>query len=159
MLRKLLDALEGPAGDDVSEALETTAIDRVLLVDDDEASHPGVRAAIEQAGVVKNVVVVKDGREAFRFLHKDVPPTPTLILLDINKPVVDAWELLKNYSTLPASARREYSIVMQAGAVTGEDLPGTGEGEPGDAGFKKPPHYEALINTIRAHLFPEDGDE
>ena len=155
MLSKLFDALQGQVGDEVAEELRNAKVDRVLLVDDDDSQNNLTRSAIEATDVVESVVMVKDGREAFRFLHKDVPATKTLILLDINMPVVDGWEFLKNYGTLPMEQRMEYSIVMLTSSVSSDQPLRAGELEHVDASLNKSVNHDALEDTIRTHFFAD----
>ena len=62
----------------------------VLVVDDDFALRDAMCAAFESEGY--RVYAAADGKEALTVLAKI--PTPNAILLDLQMPVMDGWELL-----------------------------------------------------------------
>mgnify|MGYP006293448697 CR=1 FL=1 len=71
----------------------------ILLVEDNEGDILLTREAFEEAEIPVIINVVKNGEHAIQFLNKrekfiDVS-TPDLILLDINIPKMDGFEVLK----------------------------------------------------------------
>ena len=71
---------------------------QVLLVDDDEGNAFLLRQASGHAEVKVNLHTVCNGREGLAFLRKEggyaTAPTPNLVLLDINMPVMNGQEML-----------------------------------------------------------------
>jgi CheY-like chemotaxis protein len=71
---------------------------RLLHVEDDDSFAFLLRAALDEIGASISVYRVSDGEQALAFLHRSgvyqeaVPPE--LILLDVNLPRVDGWEVL-----------------------------------------------------------------
>lgn len=78
----------------------------ILLVDDTEADVKITLRAFEKARLRNNIFVVQDGDEALDFLnhrgefsdHQQYP-RPGIILLDINMPKIDGFEVLKAIKT------------------------------------------------------------
>jgi CheY-like chemotaxis protein len=71
---------------------------RLLHVEDDDSFAFLLRAALDEIGASISVYRVSDGEQALAFLRRSgvyqeaVPPE--LILLDVNLPRVDGWEVL-----------------------------------------------------------------
>ena len=72
----------------------------VLIADDDEDFLDIAQRALRKAGVEAEVRIAHDGGEALRILGLDGAPEDPLaarldvVLLDINMPVADGWEVL-----------------------------------------------------------------
>ena len=71
---------------------------RILLVEDNEGDILLTLEALKEARIGNEVDVVKDGDKALQFLKKEGEfkdaNTPDLILLDINLPRTDGFEVL-----------------------------------------------------------------
>ena len=65
----------------------------ILLVDDYEDARLTVREALESAGYV--VVEAKDGQQALSLLVSRPDLPVSLIVLDLQMPVMDGWRLLE----------------------------------------------------------------
>lgn len=66
-------------------------MNRVLLIEDNEITNFISREVLKKEGFTE-VHEVLNGMEAYKFLEKDCPD---IIFLDINMPVMDGWEFLK----------------------------------------------------------------
>jgi len=67
----------------------------ILLVDDDDVDVMGVQRALRKLKILNPVVRAHDGIEALEFLRSSstVPP-PYIILLDLNMPRMNGFEML-----------------------------------------------------------------
>lgn len=75
---------------------------RVLLAEDDNAHATLVERSLEEHGFNVELVRVKDGEEALRYLQRRAPyaepdtsPRPDLVLLDLRMPKTDGLEVLR----------------------------------------------------------------
>lgn len=95
----------------------------ILIVDDEDNDIELTKLGLEHAGLKLLVCSVPGGAEAIAFLSGDSPyqdrvryPSPALVLLDIQMPRVDGFEVLRwirnqpGYSNLP--------VVMLTGSKT-----------------------------------------
>jgi len=71
----------------------------VLLVEDNEGDILLTQEALLEGEIAKEIQVVKDGWEAIQYLQKSdaykLATTPDLIILDINLPKLNGFEVLK----------------------------------------------------------------
>ena len=78
---------------------------RVLLVEDNPADVYLVRMFFERLGLDIELEVAGDGELALELLGLDgaaePPPAPELVLLDLNLPRIDGWELLRRIKADP----------------------------------------------------------
>ncbi len=65
---------------------------RILVVDDSGADVRLLREAVQEQGIVADLLAVEDGEQALAYLANG--PRPDLVLLDLNLPRVDGREVL-----------------------------------------------------------------
>lgn len=82
----------------------------ILMAEDDEGHAYLVQQNLADAGVANRIVHVLNGQEALDYIHcrgayaGRVPNGPLLLLLDINMPLVDGVEVLRQVKADPATA-------------------------------------------------------
>ena len=77
----------------------------ILLIDDDDIVNFINKKVIKTADIAEHVEVKLNGKEAIRFLTRNsyeevLDLQPSLILLDINMPVMDGWEFMQAFGAL-----------------------------------------------------------
>ena len=73
----------------------------ILLVDDDETTNFYNELIIQKHFSEAKIVVMTNGQKALDYLEQNHPPT--IILLDINMPVMDGFEFLRALTQQPIS--------------------------------------------------------
>jgi CheY-like chemotaxis protein len=73
----------------------------ILLVEDDPGHALLIEKNLRRASIANDIIVLDNGQKAVDFLFKEGPyqedhhPMPPLILLDLNLPVLDGFQVLK----------------------------------------------------------------
>jgi CheY-like chemotaxis protein len=78
-------------------------INCTLLIDDDIVSNFLSERVIQNANITNELKVVQNGHVAFKYIEKCTAvesPCPELIFLDVNMPVMDAFDFLYLYRQL-----------------------------------------------------------
>jgi CheY-like chemotaxis protein len=125
-----------------------------MLVDDDPQDRALAREALSEAGLAGELRMARDGAEALDYLHRrgrfsepDAAPRPAIILLDLNMPRMDGFEVLREIKADP-SLRRIPVIVLTTSQAE-EDI--ARSYELGVSSFiTKPVMFEALVESMRA---------
>jgi two-component system, chemotaxis family, chemotaxis protein CheY len=123
-----------------SVARRSTEPPAILVVEDDHDSRVMMRSLLEDAGYV--VHTAANGRDAVEKLSSpDV--RPRLVIVDLNMPVMDGWELMGYLRSHP-----EHSLIPVGIQSADEDVT-----LPDGVAFviNKPVDVEALLTVIRHH--------
>lgn len=126
-------------------------IARILIVEDSSAMRAFVRAALEEAAMVREIVEASSGFEALRVL----PREPfDLAIVDINMPDVNGLELIR---FMRGSDAHKTTPLLVISSESSERDRERGLSLGANAYLAKPFTAEALIAAVRA-LIP-GGDE
>ena len=132
----------------------------VLIVDDREDDIEFARRCLIRRPNLKcEASYARDGKEALTFLEKSADRPVDLMLLDINMPCMDGFELLERMRA--DDALRDIGVIMCSGSDYGPDRDRARE--LGAAGYLvKPPafeQFEALVAEVPGvSLIRRDGD-
>jgi CheY-like chemotaxis protein len=127
---------------------------RVLLVDDDQTTNFLNKLLLTRMGVAEQVLVAENGEEALRILAQQchTPAScPTLILLDMNMPVLNGLAFLEAYTQLPLAAQPAIVIIMLTTSLHPQDL-ARAEQLPIAGFLNKPLTREKVTDLLRKHF-------
>lgn len=83
----------------------------ILLVEDDPGHARLIEKNLRRSGIANRIVAVGDGQKALDYLHgageyaDRVPASPLLVLLDLNMPVLDGYQVLERMKADPRTSR------------------------------------------------------
>ncbi len=124
----------------------------ILVIEDNETDVKITLRAFNRAKLKNNIYVVNDGDEAFEFIHNEGRyqdgkkfPKPDLVLLDINLPKMDGFQLLEKFKKDPQS--KAIPVIALTSSKRQEDI--VKSYDHGAAGYiQKPVDYEEFARMI-----------
>jgi CheY-like chemotaxis protein len=134
----------------------------VLLVDDNESDNFLNKRILEKSGFTEHIVAVADGKEALDFIidcgicrePDKCYCQPDLIFLDINMPVMNAWDFLEEYYKLEEVQKAKTIIILLTTSLNPADMT-KAEMLIGSNRFQNKPLTLISINEIIQMHFPE----
>lgn len=100
--------------------MKTSPPHRFILIDDSEADNLFHQIMIRRAGFSGEIQTFENSLEALEYLRRDTETSPTCILLDINMPVLNGFELAEQASPV-LRGKPTMVVVMLTSSHSNED--------------------------------------
>ena len=94
----------------------------ILLVDDDQSTNHYHEIIFEDWEVSESIHMASNGQEALNFLVKKPQDEPSLIMLDVNMPIMNGFEFLEEYEKLPNEQKASFVIFMLTSSLHPADV-------------------------------------
>ncbi|WP_416865016.1 MAG: response regulator [Imperialibacter sp.] len=115
----------------------------VMCVDDDPVTLMICKVVLETSNFTQNVVTAENGKLAIDLLTSDADaPGLSLILLDLNMPVMDGWGFLDEFTSKHVESFPNLKIIILSSSVNPED-------------FKRAKNHKSVIDYIQKPLTVE----
>ncbi len=92
-------------------------INSISIIDDDPITIFGIRKMLNNLEVCDDIRTYVNGKEAIdaiKQMMKDDERVPEVIFLDINMPIMDGWQFLEEFVTLPLKDKIRINIVTSS---------------------------------------------
>ena len=89
----------------------------ISIIDDDPITVFGIKKMLSAIEASQSIITYPNGKEAIdgiRALLEDGQGVPEIIFLDINMPIMDGWQFLEEFITLPLKERIRINIVTSS---------------------------------------------
>lgn len=99
-------------------------LNRVLLIDDDEDCNYYHVRLLKKVECAEEIKVVTNGKEGLDYLTTKINghfPNPALIFLDLNMPVMNGWDFIKEYSALPEEIKSSSVLIILTTSLNPDD--------------------------------------
>lgn len=130
---------------------------KAYVVDDDEVYIMGVKRLIRRTDIIDDILFFENGKLALDTLLEnkdDAEALPTVILLDINMPIMDGWEFLEKYKTIRDILAKHIIIYMVSSSINQRDIERAKEYSDVMEYLEKPVTLEEIQKMIEVNPHP-----
>ncbi|MCW1953736.1 MAG: response regulator [Flavobacteriia bacterium] len=116
------------------------------IIDDDPIFVYGTKKVMKEVDFCEDVMVFHNGQDAInglRELAEENKELPSLIFLDLNMPVMDGWDFLDDFITIPNNNREKVHVYVISSSIDAND-------------FIRARNYEVVNNYILKPIIPDD---
>jgi len=127
----------------------------ILLIDDDNATNYLHKYYLEEWKICDRVLTAEDGRKALDLLQKTpnlLSDPNSLILLDINMPVMNGFEFLQEYEKMSVDIKADYLFIMLTTELSSEYQQRANHISDIDGFVKKPLTQEGLVEQVKLNM-------
>lgn len=100
-------------------------IESVAIIDDDNIYQFTAKRAIEWTGLIKKIYTFPGAKEALDYFSENMhneDQLPDIIFLDLNMPVMDGWQFLKEFVLLKPQIKKKSIIYIVTSSINPEDM-------------------------------------
>ncbi|MBS9461433.1 response regulator [Flagellimonas sp. 389] len=97
-------------------------LDSILLLDDNPATNYIHKKFIEKVNCTERVLEFQNGYEALKYIRDHSHRPPDLIFVDINMPIMDAWEFLEEFEKLEEGLRQKSKVFVLTTSLSPRDV-------------------------------------
>jgi len=134
----------------------------VLLVDDDPTINFVHKLFLTEWEVTDQIFTASNGQEALDFLERNEDfgqQPPSMILLDINMPIMNGFEFLEAYEELPETKRASVVLAMLTTSLHERDRAKAAKFTSLDSYMSKPLEKDQLMSLMEKCLMKLEQEE
>jgi CheY-like chemotaxis protein len=100
-------------------------INTFCIIDDDDIYQFTTSLILKKTDLVNKIILFSNGLKAINFLKDElgnIENIPDVLFLDINMPIMDGWEFLKEYLLIKPMIPKTVIIYMVSSSVDERDV-------------------------------------
>ena len=123
----------------------------ILLIDDSKGTNSLNKRLLEEMDVAEHISIALNGRLALDYLlsknEQGNYPSPDIIFLDINMPIMDGYQFLKEFKRIEKEEDLKRIIVTLTTSISKENMEKT-MGYSGVKGYQFKPLTKEKVNVV-----------
>ena len=96
-------------------------LESIVLLDDNFSTNFIHKKFISKTGCAKSIMDFQSGIDALEYLSSELNPLPELIFLDINMPIMNAWDFVEQFKKLQRPNREDTIIILLTTSLSPKD--------------------------------------
>lgn len=99
----------------------TKKLQTILLLDDNPATNFIHKKFISKVDCAEKILDFQSGINALEYLKSESASAPELMLVDINMPIMDAWEFLTEFKDIKNPKLKDTKVVLLSTSMSETD--------------------------------------
>ncbi len=98
-------------------------LQRIILIDDDAGNNTVSRIFLKRVVIETEIVAFTDPEEGLSYIATEYASNPvnTILLLDLNMPVLSGWDVLEKFEQLPESVKKYFTVYILTSSINMDD--------------------------------------
>ena len=98
-------------------------LQRILLIDDDAGNNTVSRIFLKRVAIETEIVAFTDPVLGLEYIATEYAKNPvtTILLLDINMPVLSGWDVLEKFEQMAEGIKKHFTIYILTSSINKED--------------------------------------
>jgi len=124
-------------------------LQRILLIDDDAGNNTVSRIFLKRVVIETEIVAFTDPEKGLDYIATEYAKNPvtTILLLDLNMPILSGWDVLEKFEQFPESVKKYFTVYILTSSINQEDKRRAAE-HPLVSAYIEKPMTIGLLKTI-----------
>lgn len=125
-------------------------LDNIILVDDDSATNYLNEILIKRNKLANSVITFDNGMSVIEHLNASDNKNPFAIILDLNMPVMDGWEVIEYIENTEITDSEQCKVVILTASQNPDDLKKSENFSCVSSFLNKPLNVESLKEILKS---------
>ena len=98
-------------------------LERIILIDDDAGNNTASKIFLKRVVLETEIVAFTDPAKGLDYILTEyaIKPVKSILLLDINMPVISGWDVLEKFARFPDDIKKWFTIFILTSSINIDD--------------------------------------